>query len=812
MRTHSDWTRLLICTLAAGAIAACGGSDSDPDPDPDDPVEVSITRDAHGVPHIVAATDAGAFYGLGYATADDRLLHMNINVWAIQGRMAEALGASHVDLDIAARLRGDWRHAQKVAANLDEPHRDLLQAYADGVNAWLDEHPDDINDLFDTLGMEPEVWTPAHSIAAWWRIAAFFANDPTGQAEGYYEFMDMVTDSGLDRALDAFGGEPHTGDPSAAVVQQSDVPSETLDAVSAYAASLGYGPDAQAFGHSHPSAFGHDTPRFSHAWAVGGSATSTGKAVVISDPQVPVMFPNLMYEWHLTGATLNVRGIGVPGAAGLLIGFNDHLAWGMTAAGAAQRDLFRLDMVDATTYLVDDEQHTLVSEDEVIRVAGGTDVTVTYKSSIWGPVVTPLVGTVRGTDEFAIKGIPYSEDATDTFVGMLAMMRADTVNELLVATDGFRYPSANLIAGDDQGSVMYTLVGAIPVRSVQSPLGGAIAQEGTSDIYDWQDIIPYQFKPHVIDPADGWLASANHRVVDAWPLPLGVGTGSGGHTSRSRRLYEMLDALPAAATPQQVADSTQHDCVNAQRRDMVAILRHVQAGGNDALNAETTAALDHLDAWSATGGSGLTGNAGVFLASKISTKFRVNQTGEAINETYGGGENGLSLFLDTLMATIAADPDARIDADSVRYLDQTLTTAWTTAMGASADSSTWDALYASGSQTNPVYSYFADDLALLGDAVDTGIEVAAPTLQCADGQTIWSQLGQTYSHVVDLNDVDSATSVLAPGNTEGPDDDAWQSQLDDWATGTLKPAPISIDASGAIADSELVLTYDPASD
>jgi hypothetical protein len=792
------------------------GSDPDPDPDPetgtpsDDSHEVTIRRDAYGVPHIRSLTDIGAFYGLGWVHAQDRLLQANIFVWTAQGRMAEILGPDWVEQDTAQRIQGTWRHANRVADSLPDEHQALLSAFAAGLNASVAAHPDEVNPLFAELGMTPETWTPAHSIVTWWRVAEFFTNSGLDKAEQYYEFMDLVDRVGLDAAIEETAGEEHPGDPDAAVVQVEDVPAEVQAEIHAYAATMGYGTGTTSgFAASHPKTFGHDTPKFSHAWAVAGTNTSTGNAVLISDPQVPVMSPNLMYEWQIEGATFNVRGIGVAGAAGPLIAFNEHVAWGMTAAGADTRDLFRMEMTGSDSYEVDGEEHSFETTEETILVLGGDPVLVEYRESIWGPVVTEIID-VRSGDEFALKGAPFSEVGTDTFVGMLAMMRAETVDDLQLAVEDWRFPSANLIAADSNGDVFYTLLGAIPVRSVLSPLGGLIAQEGTSLTYDHQDTIPSIYKPWVKNPSPGYVYSGNHRAEDGWyPIPLGLGSGSNGHTARSRSIGERLAALPIGVTPAEILAEVQYDCANVASRDLVVVLRHIQTiGDGRALSTETENALDALVEWSDNGGQMRTGYDGVFLANKISTKFREAQTGAEINAEYGGGENGLNLFLKTHLAAIAADPDYVVDANSRAYLDTTLSDAWEAALDEQPDTDRWTATYDGSDVVNKTLNWFGN-IPDLGADYNSGVVYDAPTIQCGDGQTIWSQAAETYTHFVPLNEPDGALSVLGPGNTEGATDDWWTAQGELWANGDLKPAPLTVEAISAIAVEEHTLTYLP---
>jgi penicillin amidase len=742
---------------------------------------------------------------------------MNIHVWAAQGRMAEAVGPSWVEKDEEARLLGIWRHSQQVSEELPAEYQVLLQAYADGVNAQLAAHPDDQNPLFETLGMEPEVWTPAHSLAAWRRVGMFFGSVKLSKAADYYEFMDLVESDGMAAALEAFT-DTNPGDPDAAVVQVEDVPDDVQDAIYDYAASMGYGADSGSstadvpgagFTSSHPTFFGHEAPKFSHAWAVGGEKTSTGSPVLISDPQVPVMFPNLMYELQVTGASFSVRGIGTPGAAGFLIAFNPDVAWGMTAAGADLVDLFRLEMTGPDTYVVDGEEHTLQSEEETILVKGGTPVTVTWRQSLWGPVVTDLVDAREG-DGFAIKGAPFTESGRDTFIGMVKMMRAASLDELQVAVDDWRHPSANLIAAETGGDVFYTLLGAIPVRSTHSPLGGFIAQEGNSLAYDHQDTIPSIYKPWVRNPAAGYVYSGNHRVEDGWyPLPLGTSSWSKGDTTRSRRVGEVLAALADGATPAEIVRDTQLDCKNSSLRDMVRLVAEATTVRQRAgLSTSAANTLGALQTWAEEGGDMRTGTDGVFLADKFVITFRLQHTFPEIDALYGGAANGLNHFLKTHVAALQSDPEYTLDEDSLAYLSMVLGDAWDAAIAEEPDTARWTATYDASASVNKSLTWFANNFAL-GSDFDGGEIYDSPRLQCGDSQTIWSQGSQVYTQVVDLSDTDRSLSVMAIGNTEGVSDEWWDSQEMLWADGHFKSAPLSEGAIDALVSVEEELIYTP---
>ena len=147
--------------------------------------QIEVLRDPWGIPHVLANTDAGAFYGCGYATADDRAFQMTYALRMIQGRLSEIVGEirpltgneTSLDHDRKMRTFGFHRAAQRVAAKLDAESFSLLQAYCDGVNDWFHDHTDRLPPLFARTGLKPELWTPADCLASWWHLGQFFATD-----------------------------------------------------------------------------------------------------------------------------------------------------------------------------------------------------------------------------------------------------------------------------------------------------------------------------------------------------------------------------------------------------------------------------------------------------------------------------------------------------------------------------------------------------------------------------------------------------------------------------------------------------------
>ncbi len=400
--------RFVGCVFALVALSAAAGRAE----------RVEVLRDPWGIPHVFAATDAGAFFGLGYATAEDRAFQMTYSLRIIQGRLAEMIGEvrqvsrkdTSVDHDRKMRTFGFYRSAQRTAAGLDADTRLLLGAYCDGVNAYFREHAERLHPLFGQTGLVHEPWTAADCLASWWHVGQFFATD------GTRELIAGRNPGRLPQPPADLKALPPDDGP--AVVRRADLAGPWIDRVQSYAREHGLGGGGD----------GVEGPKFSHAWVVGGRRTTTGSAVLVSDPQTPVRNPSLFYEFHLQGKTFNVRGIGVPGSPIVLVGFSERVAWGATALGADQADLFRLatDPARPDAYRFDGQWRPMTVHREAIKVKGRDPIDYRVRETHLGPVATEFCFAQAGDGEVALKRIPNCETDRETVQGAIAMMRART--------------------------------------------------------------------------------------------------------------------------------------------------------------------------------------------------------------------------------------------------------------------------------------------------------------------------------------------------------------------------------------------------
>ena len=722
-------------------------------------------------------------YGLGYATAEQRGFQMTYALRIIQGRLAEIVGArphnsrqeTAVDNDRKMRTFGWARAAARVAGNLDAGTLELLRAYCQGVNDSFAEQVKSLrlHPLFQKLGMQPEEWTPADCLLSWWHLGQYFATDGTRDLIAWRNRTNPAPGQ-----PDAPRPADRWHDDSTAVVQRDDVSDDWLRRVAAFLKKN------DMPGESNDTV---EEPKFSHAWVVGSTRTTTRSAVLVSDPQTPVRNPSLWMEFHISGRTFNARGIGVPGSPGLLIGFNRDVAWGVTALGADQADLFRLETDSArpNQYRWNGEWRPMQVHTETIKVKGSPDVRLDIRETHLGPVVSAFAFRIAGEPEVALKRVPVCEGNRETIQALVAFLRAKNAADIARAALEWRFPSVNCIYGDSKGQIGYSLLAAVPVRARTAPdADGNLALEGTGDAGNWRGFVPAELLPGVLNPRQGLLFSANHRPVGSfYPIPLGISTGSMGDTIRSWRLRERLSGS-GQLTPEDVL-AVHYDTVNPARREIVRLGLHIRDTGQEGLSEAARKALEVLESWLKSGASSDLKAAGADLATRISTFFRFVATPLAY--TYGGGESGLARFLKDAGARISLDPKTACTDDERGFINQVLADAWQQTGGRTAGEGR---VRAAGPPVPVQRLPWFDSLDGFG-SLDTAGDLTTSGITCIDGQTLHSQAAQSYTQWVPLHDIDSAQTICPIGHSDRADSPYRTSTMKLWSEARLHPAPLS---------------------
>jgi penicillin amidase len=758
---------------------------------------VELLRDPWGTPHVFAVTEADGFFGLGYATAEDRLLQMELIRRKAAGRLAEVFGPDWVDADREARIAGHAVYAPRAFAKLPARWQEALRAYAAGVNAWCEAHPDAVARRFKALGIEPEPWTPSDCLLAARGILSLGSPFNAGPVEDYHRFSELVAQVGEAEALRQ---SSLVIDDSAAIVSEADMAKDE-----AVYQRLKQRPRMPGF-NLHPAGGGDEGRKMSHAWAVSGRKSTTGKPILESDPQLPLSSPPFLYEFHLTAGKIDARGVGVPGCPGLFIGWNRRVAWGVTALGVDSHVVF-LDRLtpDGKGYVFEGKPVPFERRLERIEVKGGQPVIQEVLTSRHGTVFNSLVRSPRAGEAYLLYDAQTMDDGASARM-MLEVMDAGNWTEFRRALEHYYSPGAHVVYADVDGNVGYHTM----VHRPLTPRSPRRALEGWTGRDEVRGRIPFDDLPHLLNPEPGYVSHANNLPVGSWyPYDLGLATGGTGHTSRSLRLQELLkgDGKFSVDNFERVIH---RDDVNSIVATLLPIARKVVE--EDKVNdAAVLGLLEGVKGWEMHEATVARFPAARGLGNTL-TPYR----GSGLNGLYGAGSGGVANLARAIGERFAAQATTPTHTLIRAYLVNWLR-ASASANGRDRDGATssdeWNARLAQGrpaardaARTIPIP--YQRTLPLNLPVVDPSLDIVSPPLPCLDTGTIWSQPGNLYSQIVDLSDLDNSRSMIAPGNAE---DGAFRTnQMDLWVRGTMHPAPLSrakVEALGGKAQNLTVVAY-----
>ena len=457
---------------------------------------VNVLRDRWGVAHIYAQNQHDLFFTQGIVAAQDRLFQMELWKRSGQGRLAEILGPSALARDISARAlryRGDMKVEYE---SYSSDTREILTAFTGGINAYVESLTTPggpgLPVEFQLAGFVPEPWHPEDCLN---RMAAF---SMTGNASSELEHAQALADFGAAKAAKLFGFDPP--------VPLDPAPGLDLTALSPDLLKNLVGSDSRIEFAAQP----HEG---SNNWTISGSLTATGKPLLANDPHRVIAIPSLRYMVHLVAPGWNVIGAGEPGLPGVALGHNGHIAWGFTIFGLDQQDLYleELNPSDATQYKTETGWKKMETQREAFKVRGAPDAEVDLKFTRHGPVLWQ-----DGKRALALRWVG-NEPGTAGYLASLAIDRAQNWSDFEAAIPRWKVPSENLVYADTEGNIGEHSAGLAPIRKWTGllPVPGARG-------YEWTGFVPASELPHFFNPKEGFLASANHRMIpDHYPYNIG---------------------------------------------------------------------------------------------------------------------------------------------------------------------------------------------------------------------------------------------------------------------------------------------------
>ena len=605
MRTLFRWLfRTTVVVIGLVAVAATAAYvlavRSVPDYDVDMEIagisgDVEIVRDAHAVPHVFATSAEDAFFSLGFVHAQDRLWQMIMMRRAAQGRLSELFGTRTIETDILMRQLAIYELSVQSFEYQSEYTRNALQAYSDGVNAWLEV----VNsqalgrgapEMF-VFATDIALWTPADSLALV-RLMALRLNSQI-QDEISRALASAVLDS--DRLADLLPDPPRPGTTSIPVFPRNDpaVPGLLpLDPDLSDASGSGF-----LFAVPPPGLAGA-----SNAWAAQPARTITGASLLASDPHLGLSAPVIWMLARLEFPDHSIIGGTIPGIPAVLVGRNRHVAWGITSAYVDAFDFYieRLNPDDPGEYLRGSEFVPFRQATTSIRIGEDDTRSVDLKWSHHGPVID---GGGFGLDRI----VPNGHVATVRWTALdiddksmsaaIDMMHAGSIEDIRAAGAILKVPSLNLIIADRESVALQT-VGAVPWRNPAHMGQGRLPSPGWLPQNEWLGYLPYSSLPSVINPESGIVANTNNGTTSAqFPFHLSFDWGD---TQRIERLKRLLNER-RVHTRQSFVDA-QLDAVSYTARSLLPLVgRNLWYSGSSPSSGPREslrrAALDLLANW-----------------------------------------------------------------------------------------------------------------------------------------------------------------------------------------------------------------------
>jgi penicillin G amidase len=472
---------------------------------------VTIVRDRWGVPHIDATCQEDAFFGQGYVHAQDRLWQMELTRRFAEGTLAEILGEKLVGIDRMYRRLGCKRAGEAEYANLNATARAMADAYAAGANAAI-ERLTALPLEFQWLEFEPRPWTGVDTVVVW-KVTCVSQSTPFGEKLLRGRLLDTA---GLDSLLALIPSYP-----------------ERAPLITPPGAPAGPGPDLLALLREvAPFAGAVEAGGGSNNWTVAPAKSATGSAILCGDPHLQTHVPGPWHLVHLRCPEFEVTGTSNPGVPSVVIyGHNGRVAWSVTTTGADVMDVFieRFDPADPLRYEHRGEWKTATPVREQIRVKGRAEPVIDeLRLTEHGTVFTPP----GETPALAVRWT--AQDATRTFDSFVPMLQARDAFAFWEAHRDWADPNMNRVYADADGNIGYHLTGRLPVRP-----GGAnlIPVPGWTGAHDWDGYVPFDEMPRIANPPEGFIATANNRVIgDDYPHYIAPT-----HTlNRAERLYDLL--------------------------------------------------------------------------------------------------------------------------------------------------------------------------------------------------------------------------------------------------------------------------------
>ncbi|QHE51926.1 penicillin acylase family protein [Pontibacillus sp. HMF3514] len=504
---------------------------------------VEVVRDADGVPHIKAENEHDLFLAQGYVQAQDRMFQMDLARRQASGRLSEVAGEAALEQDKYFRTLGLRRAAEKSYKTYSEEAKQIMEWYADGVNAYM-QHAEETNSTrpeFILMGGKPEPWTPIDSLT----IGKYMAFDLGGHWERQAFNYHLLQSFPKEKALELFHSYPSDA-PTVLTKNEMDIENSFSGAVI-----------------PHPF-------NGSNNWVVSGKKTKSGEPLLADDPHLGLATPSIWYQMHLESPEYNVSGVIFAGIPGIILGHNNQIAWGVTNTGPDVQQLYleKRNPDNPDKYLFEGEWEQAKVIQEPIKVKDGETVPYEVIETRHGPIISDFAGRSGKDNAMSLRWTAL--DASTELEAILEINRASNWEEFEKGLEKFLVPAQNFVFAAKDGTIAYKANGKIPIYEEGDqallPLEGWIKEN------EWKGFIPFDELPTTVNPDEGFIATANNKVVsESYPYHI---SNNWAQPYRYMRIAEQLkdrDNLTA-----QDMKELQMDQMNLRAREFVPIfLEHL---------------------------------------------------------------------------------------------------------------------------------------------------------------------------------------------------------------------------------------------
>ncbi len=544
---------------------------------------VTVRRDARSIPYIEASNDADLYFAQGFITASDRLWQMDLLRRVSRGELSEIFGKQVLEEDKRWRRYGFSKIAEESMTTLNPSLKTALENYTRGVNAYIATlDKDSLPPEFKILQYQPTAWKPTDTLC----IGKILAD---GLSSTWRQDLIRASLQGL--AKEKLADLTNNVTPYDVVLYGKDISQipnskfQNSNQVAVADETLKFAENDAKIRESSLSRVGlyAEDLAASNDWVISGKRTADGKPILANDPHLQPAAPGIWYLTHLSTPDMRVSGVTFPGVPGIVLGHNADIAWGATNVGPDVQDLYKETFNDKGEYKTPNGWEKIVIRKEEIKVRSNplSPVTETQVLDVEetrnGAIITDEIG-----QKFALKWTAR-DPKNQEFEAFFLMNRAKNWEDFQTALKTYGGASQNFVYADVKGNIGWYAAGKIPIRKTGD---GALPYDGTTTDGDWVGYIPFGELPHLYNPPEGFIVTANQRTVGTDYKYYGVMTRDAANPWRARRIYNLLKDN-TKVTMDDVRD-IQHDVYSNIYADLAGEIVKNQAASPETLTVLTT--------------------------------------------------------------------------------------------------------------------------------------------------------------------------------------------------------------------------------